>query len=255
MNTAKATFKFILFVLLTVPVAILQIILMKFHKGKYAYTLPCFWQKCVCKIFSIKVKKIGLPRKSSQTIYISNHISYLDIPVIGSILPTSFVAKKDVASWPVFGTLSRLQQTAFISRDRADAAKGQQTLNAMLSQGKSLIIFAEGTSTDGREVLPFKSSLFSIAFQENLPDIHIQPITIKMETINRKEIITQDDRDLYSWHREMDTPLGSHLWRFAQSQGAEISLTFHTPIKAQDYSDRKTLAKACQNTVSNGLKE
>lgn len=255
MNITKATFKFILFALLTVHIVVLQVILMLFYKGKGAYILPCLWQKCVCKIFSIKVKIIGTPHTSSQTIYISNHISYLDIPVIGSILPTSFVAKKDVASWPVFGFLSKLQQTAFISRDRVDAIKGKQTLNAMLSQGKSLIIFAEGTSTDGREVLPFKSSLFAVALQENLPDIHVQSITLKMRTVNQKEIITQDDRDLYSWHRDMDTPLGTHLWRFAQSRGAEISLNFHPQVKAHDFSDRKTLAKACHNTVSNGLEE
>ncbi|PCI97174.1 MAG: 1-acyl-sn-glycerol-3-phosphate acyltransferase [Alphaproteobacteria bacterium] len=255
MNIVKATFKFILFALLTIPVVVLQVILMQFHKGKGAYILPYFWQKCVCKIFSIKVKIIGKPHTSSQTIYISNHISYLDIPVIGSILPTSFVAKKDVASWPVFGFLSKLQQTAFISRDRADAIKGKQTLNAMLSQGKSLIIFAEGTSTDGREVLPFKSSLFAVALQENLPDLRVQSITLKMHTVNQKEIITQDDRDLYSWHRDMDTPLGTHLWRFAKSRGAEIFLNFHPPVKAHDFSDRKTLAKACHNTVSNGLEE
>ncbi len=255
MNIAKSTFKFILFALLTIPVVVLQVILMLFHKGKGAYILPYFWQRCVCKIFSVKVKIIGDPQKEKQTIYISNHISYLDIPVIGSILPTSFVAKKDVASWPVFGFLSKLQQTAFISRDRADAVKGKQTLNTMLHQGKSLVIFAEGTSTDGREVLPFKSSLFAVALQENLPDIYIQPITLKMHTTNKKEITTQDDRDLYSWHRDMDMPLGPHLWRFAQSCGAEISLNFHPPIKASDFSDRKTLAKACHNTVSNGLEK
>ncbi|PCK00226.1 MAG: 1-acyl-sn-glycerol-3-phosphate acyltransferase [Zetaproteobacteria bacterium] len=255
MNTVKASFKFLLFILLTLPVVPVQAIILKFHTGKYAYTLPYLWQKAICTIFSIKVKVIGTPNKSHQTIYISNHISYLDIPVLGSVIPASFVAKKDVASWPVFGFLSKLQQTAFISRNRADADKGRQALNAMLEQNKSLIIFAEGTSTDGREVLPFKSSLFSIALQDNLPDILVQPITIKMKTINQKEISTQFDRDLYSWHLNMDTPLGTHLWRFAKNQGAEISLTFHTPIKAQDYSDRKTLAKACHNTVSNGLKE
>ncbi|MGH1377722.1 MAG: lysophospholipid acyltransferase family protein [Alphaproteobacteria bacterium] len=253
MKTVKATYKFILFALFTIPIVIIQIVLMQFHKGKYAYILPCIWQKTTCKIFSITVEVSGTPHDKGQTLYVGNHISYLDIPVIGSILKSSFVAKKDVSSWPVFGFLSKLQQTAFISRDREDANKGKQTLNSMLHDGKSLIIFAEGTSTDGREVLPFKSSLFSIAFQDDLPDIYVQPITLSMKTVDNKEITTQDDRDLYSWHRDMDTPLGPHLWRFAQSGGAVISLKFHTEIKAQDFSNRKTLAKACHNTVSIGL--
>lgn len=228
---------------------------MQFHKGKYAYILPYIWQKFTCRIFSINLIISGTPHVKAQTIYVGNHVSYLDIPVIGSVLKASFVAKKDVASWPVFGFLSKLQQTAFISRERADASKGKQTLNTMLNQGKSLIIFAEGTSTDGREVLPFKSSLFSVAIQDTLPNIYIQPITLRMKTTNNKEIITQDDRDLYSWHRDMDTPLGPHLWRFAKSRGATISLKFHPEIKAHDFSNRKTLAKACHNTVSIGLNQ
>ena len=253
MQNVIAAFKFILFAAVTIPTVILQSILLLFHKGKGAYILPWIWQNAVRVIFRIKLKIIGTPHTNSQTIYVGNHVSYLDIPVIGSVLRASFVAKKDVASWPVFGFLSTLQQTAFISRDRADAKREKNALDAMLDQGRSLIIFAEGTSTDNREVLPFKSSLFSIALKENLKGIMVQPITLSMEAVDNREIVTQDDRDLYSWHINMDTPLADHLWQFAKSSGAEISLNFHPAIRAHDYSDRKTLAKACHNTVSNGL--
>ena len=215
--------------------------------------VPWLWQNGVCQIFRIKVQLIGKPYTDSQTIYISNHISYLDIPAIGSILRASFVAKKDVASWPVFGFLSKLQQTAFISRSREDAKKEKHALDTMLNEEKSLIIFPEGTSTDGREVLPFKSSLFSIAYREGLENIKIQPITLSMKLVDKKEVVTQDDRDIYSWHLNMDTPLEKHLWRFALSKGAVISLNFHSEMNAIDLSDRKTLAKVCYNTVSKGL--
>lgn len=226
---------------------------MLFCKGNAAYILPWLWQKIVCSIFRITVRVNGTPYTDSQTIYMSNHVSYLDIPAIGSILRASFVAKKDVASWPVFGFLSKLQQTAFISRSREDVKKEKHALDSMLDDGKSLIIFPEGTSTDGREVRLFKSSLFSIAMKKNLRGIKVQPVTLRMETVNQKQIHTQDDRDLYSWHIDMDTPLDKHLWRFARNKGAVISLTFHPPLNASDFSDRKTLAKACYNTVSKGL--
>ena len=251
MKNIIAAFKFFLFILLCLIIVPLQLLLMLLHKGQGAYILPQIWHKCVCAIFKIKIKIIGSPYTNSQTKYVSNHISYLDIPVMASILRASFVAKKDVASWPVFGMLSKLQQTAFISRDRADAKQARNALDNMLDAGKSLIIFPEGTSTDGKEVLPFKSSLFSIALKENLPDLLVQPITIKMESVDGREIKTQEDRDLYSWHINMDTPLGEHLWHFAKNSGAEISLNFHPPIKAHDYEDRKTLAKACHKAVSN----
>ncbi len=254
MKKAKAILKFIIFIIITLAVIPLQYLLLLLHKGKGAYTLPFLWQKTVCYIFQIKIKITGSPYTKSQTIYVANHISYLDIPVIASVLRASFVAKQDVKSWPVFGFLSKLQQTAFISRNRSDAKKGKNILDKMLDDGKSLIIFPEGTSTDGREVKNFKSSLFSIALKENLKNIYIQPITIKMEKTNGHDIKTQKDRDIYSWHIDMTTPLGEHLWKFAQTSGAEISLYFHPPIKAHDFSDRKALAKACYNQVSNGLK-
>ena len=250
MNNVKAAFKFFLFVTICLIILPVQYLLLLIHKGKGAYILTQLWHKCVCKIFRVKIRIIGAAYKGGQTIYVSNHISYLDIPVIASILRVSFVAKKDVASWPVFGLLSKLQQTAFISRERKNAKGARQTLDNMLGYGKSLFIFPEGTSTDGREVLPFKSSLFSIAFKENLTELYVQPITLKMDNMNGGAIKTQNDRDLYSWHINMDTPLGEHLWRFAQNNGAEISLHFHDPIKAQTYENRKTLAKACHKAVS-----
>ena len=144
MNNIIAAFKFFLFVLLCLIIVPLQLLVLLFHKGNGAYILTYFWQKSVCAIFRIKVKVIGTPFTDSQTIHVSNHISYLDIPVMASILRASFVAKKDVASWPVFGMLSKLQQTAFISRDRSDAKQARYALDNMLDEGKSLIVFHEG---------------------------------------------------------------------------------------------------------------
>ncbi|MGH1404869.1 MAG: lysophospholipid acyltransferase family protein [Alphaproteobacteria bacterium] len=255
MRSAIATLKMTAFAVLTLVIIPLQSISLAISKGKSAYIFPWIWHNCVCMIFRIKVIQKGLPDTKSQTVYMSNHLSYLDIPVMASALRASFVAKKDVAGWPVFGFLSKLQQTAFISRDRADAKQGKDTLDSMLSDRKSLIIFPEGTSTDGREVRPFKSSLFSIVFKEDLKNIMVQPVTIKMENVDKKEVSTQEIRDLYAWHIDMDTPLEQHLWLFAKGTGATISLTFHQPIKAHEQENRKTLAKLCHERVSNGLAE
>tara|TARA_R110002072_G_scaffold60932_1_gene154074 strand:+ start:183 stop:986 length:804 start_codon:yes stop_codon:yes gene_type:complete len=253
MRPVIATFKFTLFALVSLITTPMQLTLMRFYKGKGLYCLPMLWHKIICHIFRIKVTIHGKQHKDTQTIFISNHISYLDIPVIGSTIQASFVAKKDVASWPVFGLLSKLQQTAFISRDRGDAAQGKNTLDTMLHEGKNLIIFPEGTSTDGQSVKDFKSSLFAVTMQESLSHIKIQPITIKVISADKKAITTQKERDLYAWHLDMETPLAPHLWLFARHRGAEISMTFHEPISPQNFSDRKTLAKTCQLTVSNGL--
>lgn len=254
MTNLKASLKLAAFALLTLIVIPIQSLILLIHRGPHAYIVPRLWHKGVCFILGIKVQIKGEISDKSQTLYMGNHISYLDISAIGSILKrSSFVAKKDVAGWPVFGFLSTLQQTAFISRSREDAKNVAQSLDAMLDEGKSLIIFPEGTSTDGVEVLPFKSSLFSLAFRENLENLMVQPMTIAVLESDGKKPETQDERDLYAWHINMDTELPDHLWRFAKSNGAVLQLTFHPAYAVKDFENRKTLAKACHDTVSKGL--
>lgn len=253
MKIVRALLKFVAFTFVTLCIVIVQSVILVFHRGRYAYVVPKIWQKLVCFIFQIRVRVEGHICTQGQTFFVSNHISYLDIPALGSVVKGSFIAKRDVATWPVFGRLSVLQQTLFISRDRKDAAQGKRMLSAALAQKKNLIVFPEGTSTEGVSVYPFKSSLFSIALQEEAQGLFIQPITLKIDRINGRTPETQAVRDIYAWHVNMDMGLGPHLWRFAQSRGAQIRLVFHPPVTTKDYSDRKTLAKHCQNAVSMGL--
>ncbi len=252
-SSLKATLKFLLFFLWSLVAVPPQMLLLLFSKGKMAYAIPHIWHKGVCQIFRIKISVSGAPQRAHQTLFVSNHLSYLDIPAIGTVLQASFVAKKDVASWPVFGFLSKLQQTAFIDRARSAAIKEAGALDGMLQAGKSLILFPEGTSTDGMMILPFKSSLFSLALRGSDEELLIQPFTVSVMMVNGKKPENQDDRDLYAWHRDMNTELPAHLWRFARSAGAHIHLTFHEPVRARDYTDRKVLAKHCEEQVSKGL--
>lgn len=253
MRIVVALLKMFSFSLITLPMAIAQVIVLLFFNGQAIYILPKLWHKLICHVFCIKVNIIGNPEKNRQTFFVSNHISYLDIPVIGSILTGSFVAKEDVRTWPVFGFLARLQQTAFISRTRENASREKLLLANLIQDKRSLIVFPEGTSTEGISVLPFKSSLFAIAYDKDSPRFFVQPFTIRIISIDCKMPDTQADRDIYAWHINMDTPLGKHLWRFAMSKGAEISLIFHPLLDPMTFIDRKVLAKHCQETVSKAL--
>lgn len=255
MKFVSGSLKLLAFTFICILVVPVQLTVLAFDKGENAYTIPCLWHRVVCKIFGLTMRVEGTPYTDTQTIYVCNHISYLDIPIIGSILKASFVAKKEVAGWPVFGFLSKLQQTAFISRDKEDAATEKHALSNMMKAGKSLIIFPEGTSTDGRTVLPFKSSLFSLAFQNGTENLMVQPMTLRMEYVDKRDVDTQEDRDLYAWHNNMDLDLSVHLLRFSRCRGATISIIFHPPMRAADYEDRKKLAKTCHDHVSNGLGE
>jgi 1-acyl-sn-glycerol-3-phosphate acyltransferase len=254
MKTLGAVCKLTAFVLLCCFVVPLQTLVLLLHRGRYAYVLPHLWHRGVCAIFRIKPVVIGKPLTDRQVFFVGNHLSYLDIELIATQLCfASFVAKQDVAGWPVFGYLSKLQQTVFISRARTNATQASGSLESALAAGKSLIVFPEGTSTDGLTVMPFKSSLFALLVNETYRDLSIQPFTIDILRIDGKPANTKAERHIYAWPFDDDIGLAAHLWRFARISGAEIALIFHTPIRAGEYSDRKALAKACQDAVSNGL--
>jgi lyso-ornithine lipid O-acyltransferase len=252
MVSIRAAFKFIMFALLCVYVTVTQTIILSFYRGPASYLIPQSWQNAVRKVFGIKVIVEGKPERKRQTMYVSNHLSYLDIPVVGSFVRGSFVARGDLSRWPLFGYLAKMQQTIFISRERQDAAAGKDMIEKILSEGKNLIIFAEGTSSAGENVLPFKSSLFSLAMENPTgKPLLVQPVTISLLSVDGRPATDVAVRDLYAWHRDMTLP--PHITQFARLKGATLKLTFHPPRDAADYRDRKTLCHDCYNDVQNGL--
>ena len=243
----RASLKLIGFIVVTLCLVPLQLCVLCVTKGANAYIIPRLWHRAVCRISGLRFRIIGTP-VASQVIYVANHLSYLDIPVLGASLMASFVAKSEVAGWPIFGFLSKIQQTAFISRKATDAARVSQSLGAMVAEGKSLIIFPEGTSTTGESVLPFRSSLFNLLDERGEPyALPIQPVTLVLKTVNGHP----DNRLGYAWVGDM--VLAPHLWDFWKGTGAEIDLIFHPLITTTSESDRKELAQRAQKMVAEGL--
>jgi len=252
MRVVIASLKFLAFSLLCLIFVPPQIIILLFTKGDASRVLPMIWMKCVCFVFGIRVKISGAPHKREQIIVMCNHLSYLDIPVIGSVIGYSFVAKADVAKWPLFGFLAGLRQTAYVVRGSSDPELASKGVEECLRRGESLIVFPEGTSTDGQSVIEFKTGIFARALDAGVADLKIQPACIKVMRVDGRMSVSQDDRDLYAWHRDMTTELPAHLWRFAKSHGAEMYVMFDTPIAVCDYDDRKMLAKDTHKAVSKG---
>ncbi len=250
MRTVRATLKMAFFALWSALLIPPQALLLMFYKGRGTYIIPSLWHRGMRTVFGIRCKIIGTPCRS-QTIFVSNHVSYLDIPLLGSLLKASFLAKSEVASWPVFGYFSKLQQCVYVERKKTAVTGAKADLEKLLDSGRSLIVFPEGTSTSGMDVLPFKTSLFSITDGH---DINIQPITIALTQTDGKKPVTKDDYNIYSWPLEMETSLPEHLWLFAKTSGARILLTFHEPIHASAFPDRKALANACHACVANALR-
>jgi 1-acyl-sn-glycerol-3-phosphate acyltransferase len=131
-----------------------------------------WWCKYLLDIFNVRVVIHGhIPppyQTASNIMFVANHISWVDIHALNSIIPTRFIAKSDIQNWPIFGYLARKSNVLFISREkRQDAARIVHATNHSLLDGDTLCLFPEGTTTDGTEIKPFKSSIIQGAIHAN----------------------------------------------------------------------------------------
>lgn len=178
---------------------------------------------------------------------VSNHASWLDIFSLNASDTLYFVSKSEVAGWPGIGLLARSVGTVFIRRDPKDAARQKALFETRLEAGHKLLFFPEGTSSDGRRVLPFKSTLFAAFFSEALRDkSYIQPVSVSYLAPEGMSV------RFYGWWGDME--FAPHLLQTlgAAKQG-RIELRYHAPLKVSDYADRKAFALACEDAVRAGL--
>ncbi|MFT4632325.1 MAG: 1-acyl-sn-glycerol-3-phosphate acyltransferase [Candidatus Pseudothioglobus sp.] len=201
----------------------------------------------VAGLFNLDITQTGTLRQDRPTLYVSNHASYLDIFVLGSHLPGAFIAKSEVAGWPVFGKLARLQNTLFFERQTRRAGQQVAIMKAHLTHHSNLIFFPEGTSTPGTHVATFRSSLFAAATDS---DTYIQPITIAYSHYKNHRM-EQAERDNYAWYIPM--PFLSHFLNGLGLGRAKVALVCHEPVKIADFSSRKACAVYCENVVRQGL--
>lgn len=208
--------------------------------------------RMIARLMKMKVRVVGKMSDKKPTIFVANHSSYLDVSALGSVIPASFVAKSDVADWPLIGRLARVQDTAFIERKSTRALDQKNSLGSLIEQNKSIIFFPEGTSSNGLTVLPFKSSLFSLA-EKRLPNgeaITVQPVTIVCTGICGKKM-TKDLMPHYAWYGDMT--LVPHLWTAFKLGEFELEIVFHKPVSIDNFANRKELSKHCQSEIETGM--
>lgn len=215
--------------------------------------LPRFYHSCCCRILGIRVRRIGWPATARPVLFASNHVSYLDIPVLGSLLPASFIAKREVAGWPLFGWLAKLQRTIFIDRQVHSTRTQRDSIAARLAACDPLILFPEGTSGNGNRVLPFKSALFSVAEGEDggtAAPLTVQPVSIAYTRLDGLPI-GRLLRPLFAWYGDM--AMAPHLWTVLGLGTVEVVVEFHPPTTVAECGSRKALARYCQGYVGAGL--
>lgn len=219
----------------------------------------------VCALLGMDVRMVGTPAGMTvgarRVIYVSNHSSWVDIAVLGGRLHGCFVSKLDVARWPVAGTVARLGRTVFVSRNRAQTASEKLDMTRRLREGDDLILFPEGTSSDGSRVLPFHSTFFAMAKPladrvappalDGLPSQAplVQPVSLVYDRLAGMPV-GRTGRPVFAWFGNMD--LASHFWRLAQWRGMRATVLLHEPLDPADFATRKELAAAAWEAVAAG---
>ena len=218
---------------------------------RFWWALPHAYHKLCCRIMGLRVRVVGTPAAARPTLFVSNHVSYLDIPVLGSTVPVAFVAKREVAQWPGYGWLAKLQRTVFVDRRRNTTLEQRDSIRRRLASGDALVLFPEGTSNDGNRILPFRSALLSVA--EAAPadrPLAIQPVSIAYTSVNGVPL-GWGLRPLVAWYGGME--LGGHLWRFSRLGRVEVVVQFHGEVRVGDFPSRKELARYCSGAVAGGV--
>ncbi len=226
------------------------------------------------RLIGIKVQIIGgaaMPASGRPVIYVSNHSSWLDIPVVGGVLEGRFVAKADIAGWPVIRTIARLGRTVFVSRSLVNAGKELDAMRSVLKGGDNLILFPEGTSSDGSRVLPFYTSFFALAAQaaeqrkpaqaaeqkrpaqaagQNLSLLPlIQPVSVVYDRLGGLPV-GRFCRPVFAWYGDMD--IASHFGRLGRRSGLRATVLLHAPVDPADFASRKLLSQAVWRIVAGG---
>jgi 1-acyl-sn-glycerol-3-phosphate acyltransferase len=233
--------------------------------GRLAERLPVFYHRQCWRILGLRVECRGAMSAARPTLFVCNHSSYTDITVLGGLIPGCFVAKAEVAGWPFFGLLAKLQRTVFVDRRRGSTAGQRDTMAQRLRAGQNLILFPEGTSNDGNRLLPFRSALFSVAERRSDGDgaggngggggaaegaLTVQPVSIVYARLNGIPI-GRSLRPFFAWYGDME--LVGHLLRLAGLGNVTVVVEFHPPVSLEAFGSRKALAEHCQRVVAEGM--
>jgi lyso-ornithine lipid O-acyltransferase len=220
-------------------------------------TFPTRFHRILAKLFGLRITVIGTPVKDCGVLMVANHTGYLDILILSATVPVSFVAKSEVKSWPLFGLMAQLQESVFVERGRRiQAGEARHELRERLRAGDALVLFPEGTSTDGNRVLAFKSSLLGAAESDVGVDdtghrrmVPVQPVSISYVGMHGMPM-GRENRPLYAWYGDME--LLPHLWESLVAGPMDVVVEFHDPLTADGVGGRKKLAQLAEQTVRRG---
>jgi len=214
--------------------------------------IPVLYHAIVHSLLGVRIRVIGRRMREHPLLIVSNHVSWLDISVITALAPVVFVAKREIASWPLFGLLAKLQRSVFVDRSRRHKT---QEVNSEIAQrladGDPVVLFGEGTSSDGNRVLPFRTALIgaardALAEAEHAKHVWIQPLSIAYTRLLGMPL-GRTHRPRVAWYG--GSPLWPHLLGIARRGGVDVVVTWGEPLCFEEASDRKVVARALETSV------
>ena len=193
------------------------------------------WSARLLALLAIDVKLVGVMRvHGGNVVYAANHVSWLDIFVLDAQSPARFVAKSELARWPVIGKLIRDTGTIFLERARkADTLRVNALATEVLSRGDCLAVFPEGTTTDGTTLLKLHGSLLQPVIDSHG---HVQPIALRYTYADGSPSLAPE----YAG----DTSFAQSFWRVCGARAQVVEVTAHSPIAARDRTRRELAASA-----------
>src|SRR5229473_346446 len=215
-------------------------------------TIPHLYHRILCVLIGIRISEIGRRSTATPALILSNHVSWLDICVITALAPVVFVAKSEVAEWPVFGWLAKLQRTIFINRQaRHQTGAATREIAGRLLGGDAVVLFAEGTSSDGIRVLPFRSALVgavhhALGAGTQHTHVTVQPMSLAYVGFGGVPI-GRGLRERVAWYGDAD--LVPHLLAVLSSGAVYVTVSWGEATAYDMSADRKAIARDAEQSV------
>lgn len=239
------------FFVLSLPVMIAVQWLLGRLRSRHWGPASVAYYRLLCKALRINVRITGTLVTGRPVLIVANHVSWVDIVVLASVAPMVFVAKREVASWPLIGAAARVQKVVFVDRvKRHQTAATIADIAQRLAEGHPVVLFAEGTSSDGNRVLQFRSALVgaveTACVDSGLGEVMLQPMSICYTAFQGLPMGRQH-RPLVAWYGDLD--FVPHLKEFIQRGAVDAAVSFGAPIAADARADRKAVAKTLEASV------
>lgn len=240
MRILKLTLIFLWVLLWFFPVAVAHFL----KRKSWRATMVQAASSGILYLCGVHVKTYGAASDKRPLMAVSNHLSYMDIPVLASVMDCRFAPKKEVAGWPFIGWICRIVDVVFIDRSIRKIEEGRKAIRDKLAQGEIVSLFPEATTGEGRHLLPFKAAFFEVD-----EEVMIQPVAIAYRKI-RGLPIDYGQWPMIAWYGDM--LLLPHIWKLLSIGRIDVEVHF-LPLLDRSDCDRKILASRAHDAIEDIL--